>query len=79
MATNISKIQTGITPSGNKSITATTSTQRNIDVTTYATVSVAPTPTQTKTATTNGTVYPDSGKYLKSVRVSIPVYDGRVI
>ena len=79
MATNISKIQTGITPSGNKSITATTSTQKNIDVTTYATVSVAPTPTQTKTATTNGTVYPDSGKYLKSVKVSIPVYDGRVI
>ena len=79
MATNISSIQTGITPSGNKSITATTSTQKNIDVTTYATVSVAPTPTQTKTATTNGTVYPDSGKYLSSVKVSIPVYDGRVI
>ena len=78
MATNISKIQTGITPSGNKSITATTSTQNNIDVTTYATVSVAPTPTQTKTATTNGTVYPDSGKYLKSVKVSIPVYDGSI-
>ena len=76
MATNISKIQTGITPSGNKSITATTSTQNNIDVTTYATVSVAPTPTQTKTATTNGTVYPDSGKYLSSVNVAIPVYDG---
>lgn len=66
-------------PSGNKDITAETSTQTGIDVKDYATVSVAPTPTETKTATVNGTVTPTSGKFLSSVTVSIPVYDGTVI
>lgn len=64
--------------SGNRAITASTSTQSSIDVSTYATVSVTPTPTEAKTATANGTVTPSSGKHLSSVTVSIPVYDGSV-
>ena len=54
----------GITPSGNKPITATTSTLTDIDVTNYATVSVAPTPSETKSVTTNGDVTTSSGKLL---------------
>ena len=64
------------TPTGNKEITATTSTQTNIDVKSYATVSVNPTPTEEKTVTDNGVVTPSSGKYLSKVTVSIPEYDG---
>ena len=62
----------GITPSGNKAITATTSTQTDIDVTNYATVSVAPTPSEAKSVTTNGDVTPSSGKLLSKVTVNVP-------
>lgn len=67
-----------IRPSGNKSITATTEIQTEINVADFATVSVAPTPSESKTVTANGTVTPTSGKYLSSVIVAIPVYDGSV-
>ena len=61
----------GITPSGNKAITATTATQTGIDVANFATVSVAPTPSETKTATANGDVTPSSGKLLSKVTVNV--------
>lgn len=67
----------GITPSGNKAITATTSTQADIDVTNYATVSVAPTPSETKSVTTNGDVTPSSGKLLSKVTVNVPTGTAR--
>lgn len=67
----------GITPSGNKAITATTSTQTGIDVTDYATVSVAPTPSETKSVTTNGDVTPTSGKLLSKVTVNVPTGTAR--
>lgn len=67
----------GITPSGNKAITATTSTQTDIDVTNYATVSVAPTPSETKSVTTNGDVMPSSGKLLSKVAVNVPTGEAR--
>ena len=67
----------GITPSGNKAITATTSTQTGIDVTNYATVSVAPTPSETKSVTTNGDVTPSSGKLLSKVTVNVPTGEAR--
>lgn len=67
----------GITPSGNKAITATTSTQTNIDVTNYATVSVAPTPSEAKSVTTNGDVTPSSGKLLSKVTVNVPTGEER--
>lgn len=67
----------GITPSGNKAITATTSTQTGIDVTNYATVSVAPTPSETKSVTTNGYVTPSSGKLLSKVTVNVPTGEAR--
>lgn len=67
----------GITPSGNKAITATTSTQTGIDVTDYATVSVAPTPSETKSVTTNGDVTPSSGKLLSKVTVNVPTGTAR--
>lgn len=65
----------GITPSGNKAITASTSVQSNIDVTQYATVSVSPTPTESKTVTLGANapsaVTPSSGKYLSQVNLSL--------
>ena len=67
----------GITPSGNKAITATTSTQTGIDVRKYATVSVAPTPSETKSVTTNGDVTPSSGKLLSKVTVNVPTGTAR--
>lgn len=67
----------GITPSGNKAITATTSTQTDIDVTNYATVSVAPTPSETKSVTANGDVTPSSGKLLSKVTVNVPTGTAR--
>ena len=67
----------GITPSGNKAITATTSTQTGIDVTNYATVSVAPTPSETKSVTTNGDVTPSNGKLLSKVTVNVPTGTAR--
>ena len=67
----------GITPSGNKAITATTSTQTGIDVRNYATVSVAPTPSETKSVTTNGDVTPSSGKLLSKVTVNVPTGTAR--
>lgn len=67
----------GITPSGNKAITATTSTQTGIDVTNYATVSVAPTPSEAKSVTTNGDVTPSSGKLLSKVTVNVPTGEAR--
>ena len=73
----IENIKDGITPSGNKAITATTSTQTGIDVTNYATVSVAPTPSETKSVTTNGDVTPSSGKLLSKVSVNVPTGTAR--
>lgn len=67
----------GITPSGNKTITATTSIQTGIDVKNYATVSVAPTPSETKSVTTNGDVTPSSGKLLSKVTVNVPTGTAR--
>lgn len=67
----------GITPSGNKAITATTSTQTGIDVTSYATVSVAPTPSETKSTTVNGDVTPSNGKLLSKVTVNVPTGTAR--
>lgn len=67
----------GITPSGDKAITATTSTQTGIDVTNYATVSVAPTPSETKSTTVNGDVTPSSGKLLSKVTVNVPTGTAR--
>ena len=67
----------GITPSGNKAITATTSTLTGIDVTNYATVSVAPTPSEAKSVTTNGDVTPSSGKLLSKVTVNVPTGEAR--
>ena len=66
-----------IKPSGNKAITATTSTQTGIDVTNYATVSVAPTPSEAKSVTTNGDVTPSSGKLLSKVTVNVPTGEAR--
>lgn len=37
-----------------------------------STITVYPTPATAKTATINGTVKPDSGKYLSSVTVNVP-------
>lgn len=73
----IENTKDGITPSGNKAITATTSTQTGIDVTNYATVSVAPTPNETKSVTTNGDVTPSSGKLLSKVTVNVPTGTAR--
>ena len=73
----IENAKDGITPSGNKAITATTSTQTGIDVTNYATVSVAPTPSETKSVTTNGDVTPSSGKLLSKVTVNVPTGTAR--
>lgn len=70
-------LEGGITPSGNKAITATTSTQTGIDVTNYATVSVAPTPSEIKSVTTNGDVTPSSGKLLSKVTVNVPTGTAR--
>lgn len=67
----------GVAPSGNKAITATTSTQTGIDVTDYATVSVAPTPSETKSVSVNGDVTPTSGKLLSKVTVNVPTGTAR--
>ena len=65
----------GITPSGNKAITASTSVQSNIDVTQYSTVSVSPTPTESKTVTLGAsmpsTATPGSGKHLSQVSFAL--------
>ena len=73
----IENTKDGITPSGNKAITATTSTQTGIDVRNYATVSVAPTPSETKSVTTNGDVTPSNGKLLSKVTVNVPTGTAR--
>ena len=75
MATNIENIVTGITPSGNKSITISdVGTTSDIDVNDYATASVTTSglvkPSGTKSITSNGTsINVESYKY---VNVAIP-------
>lgn len=64
--------------SGSLIVAAGTSQISGIDCVNYATITINPTPTETKTVTTNGTVTPTSGKFLSSVVVSIPIYDGSV-
>jgi len=72
LATDIATIPTGIAPTGNITINATTEVQTGINVSSYATATVNPTPSESKTVTTNGTVSPSSGKLLSSVIVNVP-------
>lgn len=69
-----------LTTQAGKTVTPSASSQTAVASGRYTTgaVTVAAVPSETKTATANGTVTPSSGKWLSSVTVAIPEYDGSV-
>lgn len=70
-----------MTTQAGKTVTPSTSQQTAVASGRYTTgaVYVAAVPTETKTVAANGTVTPTSGKFLSSVTVAIPTYDGTVV
>lgn len=77
---NATKVSGSLVAQASKTITPTSSEQTAVLSGRYTTgaVKVAAVPTETKTVNENGTVTPSSGKFLSSVTVSIPTYDGSV-
>lgn len=76
----LSQVTVAIPEQAATTITPTTSAQTAVAAGKYTTgaVTVAAIQTETKTAVSNGTVTPTSGKYLTSVTVAVPTYDGSV-